>query len=81
MIKVKTSWRIESPSIDSKLKHRRKVPAKNDMQSLEGREREIEKKKMKKKKGALSMYTLEHNDACSITVNKVDRDSESMPGS
>ena len=27
------------------------------------------------------MYALEHNDARSITVNKVDLDSESMPGS
>ena len=27
------------------------------------------------------MYALEHNDARSITVNKVDLDSECMPGS
>ena len=27
------------------------------------------------------MYALEHNDACSVTVNKVDPDSESMLGS
>ena len=27
------------------------------------------------------MYALEHNNACSDTVNKVDLDSESMPGS
>ena len=26
------------------------------------------------------MYALEHNDACSVKVNKVDLDSESMPG-
>ena len=65
--------------MDSKLKLRRKDPDKNDMQSLEGRGREREKKE--KKKGAHSMYALEHNDACSVTVNKVDRDSESMPGS
>ena len=39
------------------------------------------KKKTKKKKGAHSMYALEYNDARSVTVNKVDLDSESMPGS
>ena len=39
--------------MDSKLKLRRKVPDKNDMQSLEGREREREKKK--KKGGALDV--------------------------
>ena len=55
--------------MDSKLKIGRKVPDKNDMQSLEGREREREKKKMK---GAHSMYALDHNDACSVKVNKVD---------
>ena len=27
------------------------------------------------------MYALEHNDACSVMVNKVDQDSESMPWS
>ena len=27
------------------------------------------------------MYALEHNVACSDTVNKVDLDSESLPGS
>ena len=27
------------------------------------------------------MYALEHNNACSDAVNKVDRDCESMPGS
>ena len=27
------------------------------------------------------MYALENNDACSVTVNKVDLDSESMPES
>ena len=64
--------------MDSKLKLGRKIPDKNDMQSLEGREREREKKK---KKGAHSMYALEHNDACSDKVNKVDLDSERMPRS
>ena len=45
-------------------------------------ERERERKREReKKKGAYSMYALEHNDACSDTVNKVDRDSESMTGS
>ena len=34
----------------------------------------------REKKGAHWIYALEHNDACSDTVNKVDRDSESMPG-
>ena len=48
---------------------------KDDMQSLEGREREKEKKK----KGMHSMYA--YNDSCSVTLNKVYRDSESMPGS
>ena len=62
--------------MDSKLKLRRKVPDKNDMQSLGGTERE-----KKKKKGAHLMFALEHNDAYSVTVNKVDRGSESMPGS
>ena len=53
--------------MDSKLKLRER----------EGeREREREKKK---KKGTHSMYA--YNDACSLTVNKVDPDSESMPGS
>ena len=27
------------------------------------------------------MYASERNDACSVTVNKVDQDSKSMPGS
>ena len=27
------------------------------------------------------MYALENNDACSVTVNKVDLDSESVPRS
>ena len=27
------------------------------------------------------MYALEHNDARNVTVNKVDLDNESMPGS
>ena len=62
--------------MDSKLKLGRKVPDKNGMQSLEGTERE-----KKKKKGAHSMYALQYNDACSVTVNKVDLDSESMLGS
>ena len=52
--------------MDSKQKLRRKVLDKNDMQSLEGRE------KKKKTKGAHSIYALEHNDACSDKVNKVD---------
>ena len=64
--------------MDSKLKLRRKVPDKNDMQREREREREREKKK---KKGVHSMFALEHNDACSVTVNKVDLDSGSMPGS
>ena len=55
--------------MDSKLKLRRKPTDKNDTQSLEGREREREKKK---KKGVHSMYALEHNDACSVLVNKID---------
>ena len=42
---------------------------------------EKERERKKKKKGAHSMYALEHNDARSVTVNKVDLDSESMPGS
>ena len=41
----------------------------------------ILREKKKKKKGAHSMYALEHNDACRGMVNKVDLDSESMPGS
>ena len=68
--------------MDSKLKLGRKVPDKNDMQSSEGRERDREREREReKKKGAHLMYALEHNDACSDTVNKVDLDSESMPGS
>ena len=80
--------------MDSKLKLGRKVPDKNDMQSLEGRERDRDRdrervsererereREKKKKKGAHSVYALEHNDACSDTVNKVDLDSESMAGS
>ena len=49
--------------MDSKLKLRRKVPDKNDMQNLGGgggghRERERERREREKKKGAHSMYAL-----------------------
>ena len=35
----------------------------------------------REKKGVHSMYALENNDARSVTVNKVDLDSENMLGS
>ena len=52
---------------------------KNDMQSLEARERDRERRR--RRGGGHSIYALEHNDAGSDTVNKVDLDCESMPGS
>ena len=47
--KGQTSWRIQSPSMDSKLKLKRKVPDKNNMQSLEGREKEREREKRRRR--------------------------------
>ena len=44
-------------------------------------ERKREGGREKKKKRAHSVYALEHNDTCSVTVKKVDRVSESMSGS
>ena len=62
--------------MDSKLKLGRKVPDINDMQSLEGRERE----RGGEEEGG-SMYALEHNDTRSVTVNKVDLDHRLRRGS
>ena len=47
------------------------------------RERKEEGEEEKEEQGcALDiLYALEHNDACSDTVKRVDLDSESMPGS
>ena len=53
---------------------------KNDMQSLEARERDRERRRSRGG-GGDSIYALEHNNAGSDTVNKVDLDCESMPGS
>ena len=74
VVKDQSFLKNTKPTRDSNLKLKRNVSNKNDMQSLEGRGRE-------KKKGAHSMYALKHNDACRVTVSKVNRDIESLPGS
>ena len=64
--------------MDSKLKLGRKVPDINDMQSLEGRERE---RGGEEEEEGGSVYALEHNDARSVTVNKVNLDHRLRRGS